>query len=890
MGCLVQFVFMVGAAVCVAGGAEDAAAVAHYDFDEGVGTVLHDRTGNGNDGRIHRARWVKRGAGFCLAFNGVDSYVDCGAGPTLNLTEAGSLEVWVYPARRVSAEPGIAGKHFSSYLLTYYRNGRCYWYITSGGNNASGLLTTGGWHHVVGTFAHAELVLYVDGAPVGRRTSRYKAADPGKRFLLGCVMGDPAAADPAYTRTAYFPGMMDEVSVFRRALTAEEVRQRFERGIRKLALHAHYEPVKPSATVRYGYGIVKVGAHGEVEVTTPTGSCVVTAAYSYPGRQIGYNRLAAHPSGSEPSWTPNVRRGDAAVAITAQGRFYSLKRTVTVSAGRVRFDDELTNLRTVPTGVLIENRLVVPEPFADAFAVGGAENPTIFLRRAHDALGVVMEDSVSRNQWEPRLGLPRNQAKFRLGNFALAAGERCTLSWTVYLLAAGGDYFDFLNQVRRDWGTNFTLLGPFSFFDVGRQARLLADPPALKAYLKRKRLGIVALSPWLDYDPGSFDHVWSRPEYKRRMRQARQVFRRVDPTIQVIGCIETDWVTIHPEQMNGGDKLPRAVPGKPRPSGRLTPEQTKIVDAAALPWKDSVKRDAQGNLELELYVRGGKAQTALSVYPAVGNHQYRFLLDQVKFLLEEVGLDGFYIDEFSQGWGGTPQRTYVGWDGRSVDLDPITGRISRKFVDCSLAGIEARVNLCRYALERGKLVVANTYPTAREEQALPVQRFSETWGVIDPLATPEGKEPPPVIRCFRGLLASPLGLGVTDAGPAENVARRLMKTLLVYLRHGMVYYHYVLRDIPPDQGGYGPVNHLFPLTPVGLHKGWIEGKERLVSCVSGRFRWRGAEKPAVHLFDLTGRAKPAHVVFRRGAPGWTVELDLHDWAEVAVIEPPGDRP
>ena len=32
--------------------------VAGYDFDEGEGTVLHDRTGHGNNGTIHGASWV----------------------------------------------------------------------------------------------------------------------------------------------------------------------------------------------------------------------------------------------------------------------------------------------------------------------------------------------------------------------------------------------------------------------------------------------------------------------------------------------------------------------------------------------------------------------------------------------------------------------------------------------------------------------------------------------------------------------------------------------------------------------------------------------------------------------------------------------------------------
>ena len=858
---------------------------AHYDFDEGAGTVLHDRSGNGNEGRIHNGKWVKRGEGYCLELNGADSYVDCGSGPSLDIRDVITLEAWVHPTRRVADEPGILGKHFSSYLLTFYKDGNCYWYISRGGNNAKSALTTGGWHHLVGTFDGEQIRLYIDGRAAHTYRSRHTSVNRGRKFLIGCVMGDANAEDPNYTRTAYFPGLVDEVSVWHRALTEEEIAKRFKVGARRLSLAEPFEPIRAVAAIRQGNTVVGVGKSGGVRIDVEGEPCVVASSFSYPGAAIRHNSLGSLAGSDEPEWSPAVRQtSPRTVEMRAVGAFYSLKRTVRLAPGKVHFEDSLTNLREEPTAIIVENRLVVPEPFQESFTVGGAENPTVFLRRQEGGLGVLMEDNVSRLQWEPGLGLPANRAKFRLGNFALDAKETYTFRWSVYLLDKDDDYFDFINRVRRDWNTNFTLDGPFEFFDVNAKAALLDDPAALRADLARKSRRIIALSTWLDYDPGSCDRVWSREEYKQHMRKALRAFRQVDPTIKVVGSIETDWVTLYPEKIPGGDRLPQAVPGEPRPSGRLTLEQTQIIDDADLPWKDSVKRDAAGTLELELYVRGGKPQTALSVFPAVGNYQYEFLMEQVKFLLDEVGLDGFYIDEFSQGWRGGRIRTCEGWDGHSVDVDPRTGEIERKYVDCSLAGVQARLDLCKYALDRGKTVVANTYATAREEQALPVQRFSETWGSFDPFAVEDGVEPPPCVECFRGHLATPIGLGIADEDRGDRVARRLMKTVITYLRHGMVYYHYFLRDVPEEQGEYGAVNHMFPIAPTRPHKGWIEGKERIVTCVSGGYVWRGPDRPTVHLFGMDGREREQKFPVRRVGREWWVEVRLSDWAEVAVIE------
>ena len=36
----------------------DEGLVAHYSFDEGEGNVLHDLSGNNNDGTIYGAKWV----------------------------------------------------------------------------------------------------------------------------------------------------------------------------------------------------------------------------------------------------------------------------------------------------------------------------------------------------------------------------------------------------------------------------------------------------------------------------------------------------------------------------------------------------------------------------------------------------------------------------------------------------------------------------------------------------------------------------------------------------------------------------------------------------------------------------------------------------------------
>jgi hypothetical protein len=857
--------------------------VAHYNFDEGTGLVLRDVSGNGNDGLIHGARYVQQGRGYCLEFDGVREFVDCGNRPLFDLHEALTLEAWVRPASRVKGEPGILGKHFESYLLSYYADGQCWWYISGGGNNAKSLLTPGSWHHVVGTFDGKILRLYLDGKLANASPSKSPTIKPGKNFFIGCVSGDANATDPNYGRSAFFPGQVDEVKVYSRALTENEVKSHFDAGVKDLSLTAQYQPAKQGETIRQGGVTVLVGGKGQVQVNVGKRTYLVESAFSYPGERIGWNRFSGTEPGGESAWTPRVKKiSTTEVGIEARGGFYSLRRIVKLQQGRVIFQDTLANLGKEPTGFIVRTTLTAPAAFRNSLTSGGAENPTIYVAGESGGLGVLAEDNLSRLRFEPSLGLPANQARFQIGDFALDAGKTYTMRWTLYPLEKDASYFDFINQVRRDWRSNFTIEGPFAFFDIGEMREMLGDPPRLTAYLQRKRLGVVGLSPWLDYDPGTFDRVWTRDEYKVRMQQAMRALKAADPKIKCVGCIETDWVTINPGRIPNGDKLPSHGTG----SGLLNAEQTRVIDDARLPWSNSVKRKDAGTLELELYSRGGKPQTALSVYPAVDNYQYEFLMGQVKFLLDEVGLDGFYIDEFNQAWrGGIP--SYSGWDGWSAELDPQTGRIVRRYVDCSLAGMTARVNLAQSALQRGKLAIANTYATAHEEQSLPVTRFSETQGSFDPFAAPDGIKPPEVPFLYRGALASPVGLGIVGVSGTEDTARRIMKAVITYLRHGVLYYHYAIKDIPetgPGSGAYGPINHMFPITPVELREGCVVGRERIITCVSGAFVWPAADKPAIHRFDLDGREIRHAFHITRSGKDWKVDVKLKDWAEIAIIE------
>ena len=75
-----------------------------------------------------------------------------------------------------------------------------------------------------------------------------------------------------------------------------------------------------------------------------------------------------------------------------------------------------------------------------------------------------------------------------------------------------------------------------------------------------------------------------------------------------------------------------------------------------------------------------------------------------------------------------------------------------------------------------------------------------------------------------------------------------------------------------------------PLLHYAWHEGYIVGKERLLTAVSGTFRWPQERKPQVLVFDVTGRPVAAQAELKQTDKGWEVMLKLDDWESVGVVE------
>ncbi|MCX5646231.1 MAG: discoidin domain-containing protein [Phycisphaerae bacterium] len=197
--------------------------VGHWTFDEGQGAIAHDSSGNGLDGTLRgNPTWVTGGqVGGALDFNGSTAYVEIPNNSLLSLTTEITIAAWTNMRTTASGEMAILSKgswaaNNLPYEVTEDAGGVIYWqfYNDAGRDTCSPTSpSVGEWHHIAATYDGKVFKCYIDGALgeewayVGTMPKNTASVTIGRRSGGG----------------TYFNGMIDDVQLWARALSAAEI-------------------------------------------------------------------------------------------------------------------------------------------------------------------------------------------------------------------------------------------------------------------------------------------------------------------------------------------------------------------------------------------------------------------------------------------------------------------------------------------------------------------------------------------------------------------------------------------------------------------------------------------------------------------------------------------
>jgi len=181
-----------------------------------------DSSGNGNDGTlVGGPTWAAAGRiGAALSLDGVDDYVNCGNGASLDITDRVTLAAWVKTGDAANGEhnPYVV-KGDTSYALKHNTGNTIEFFIYDGTWYAanSAVVTTdfnNEWHHVAGTYDGVQLKVYVDGVVVGSNLHTGVIASAAYEVNIG---------RDAQNATRLYKGLIDDVRIYHGVLPKSEI-------------------------------------------------------------------------------------------------------------------------------------------------------------------------------------------------------------------------------------------------------------------------------------------------------------------------------------------------------------------------------------------------------------------------------------------------------------------------------------------------------------------------------------------------------------------------------------------------------------------------------------------------------------------------------------------
>ena len=195
--------------------------VAAYNFDAGSGTTLADVTGKGHTGTLTGPTWSTAGkTGAALSFDGVNDSVRINDANDIDLTTGMTLEAWVRPTVLGNSWRTVLLKeqtgHMTYALYASTDNGRPTGQAYVGGERnarATAALPVNTWTHLATTYDGANLRLYVNGT---------QAATTALSGAMAVSTG-PLKVGGNALWSEWFAGLIDDVRVYDRALSATEI-------------------------------------------------------------------------------------------------------------------------------------------------------------------------------------------------------------------------------------------------------------------------------------------------------------------------------------------------------------------------------------------------------------------------------------------------------------------------------------------------------------------------------------------------------------------------------------------------------------------------------------------------------------------------------------------
>lgn len=233
--------------------------VGAWAFYEGSGLRLNDLSGRGNNGALTNGpTWGGGQSGYALSFDGTDDYVSITNSSVFDFgANDFSASWWEYRVSNTNGRAAIVRDNFVGFtpflfgyssggatLQIYMTSNNSTWNIASA--NSLGPVTLNTWNYFVVTRRGTSFFAYKNAVQTDTWTSALGLAAGGGNLQLG-----------KYT-SFFFSGLLDQVRIYNRALSASEVAMLYARP-----WDLYQQPQLLRGSKTYFYKVSAVGPGGE---------------------------------------------------------------------------------------------------------------------------------------------------------------------------------------------------------------------------------------------------------------------------------------------------------------------------------------------------------------------------------------------------------------------------------------------------------------------------------------------------------------------------------------------------------------------------------------------------------------------------------------------------
>jgi len=251
--------------------------VSHWKFDEGEGSIAYDSVGD-NHGTIYGAQWTSGQINGALLFDGVNDYVGLPNNSPIWLPQNDfTVAAWVYFDRDpttvhdfvLDLQYMFSTNHSVNTGYCIFRNcvnGKAGFDMITATSD-SGLRSEDGmvknrWYHLVGVRSGTTQAIYMDGQLNASRTCSgdpIKFVGSGSDYKVNFGKISDVETPGAY----YLDGTIDDVRIYDRALSAEEIQELYRGGLGPKA----FRPYPAEGAVNMDPNVVLSWSPGKAALT-----------------------------------------------------------------------------------------------------------------------------------------------------------------------------------------------------------------------------------------------------------------------------------------------------------------------------------------------------------------------------------------------------------------------------------------------------------------------------------------------------------------------------------------------------------------------------------------------------------------------------------------------